>query len=565
MSFVYINSKAAECFSKMGNASNLLIKVAFVVSIIIHVLLWPTISHIVFASALALEGLVAYALTSREDVWATMFSPSLFFFHDEKSQRSYLPLTLIFFYMLYTFLWFANDEISIQPRMTSWIDNSLVNNYSFTQVGNTPFPNVDVTSDVAKRMRDNHFEWPRSMSLAAIRLVGSIAQANVGKTALNCQSSTANASAYACYASRLFAVQPPSGVDVQHSIVPAPSQFYSVNVTITPPVGMACQNLEAYRIVLDDENNVESGLDYPASTVVRDHNNNGPLSQFCNLFGVSGWCLHFQHTFTNADYLARIGAMCAANKGILTFQLPTRAIDIEPSTGRVGLDALIVTQGAQVHLDFEWQEQASETFVGTFQKPWVNPKQDAMVEWRQSSGSAAVFFKFFFLVLPFLFAWYFLGVNFLEVIVNSQILLLCIFVLFPSILIFLSMGAWLPMAGSIICVIAINHTPETSGMQSWWRTMIRPTLFFLTAACNSVQFAWMLTLVGQAGYSAFLYEGSIKQLSELSSEFIISSATSATWIGLMLPSLLLVNLAFLLGSAVCIVLEMLPRLASYRA
>ena len=74
----------------------------------------------------------------------------------------------------------------------------------------------------------------------------------------------------------------------------------------------------------------------------------------------------------------------------------------------------------------------------------------------------------------------------------------------------------------------------------------------------------MLTLVGQAGYNAFLYEGSIKQLSELSSEFIISSATSPTWIGLMLPSLLLVNLAFLLGSAVCIVLEMLPRLAAYR-
>ena len=549
----------------MGNASNLLIKVGFIVSIIIHVLLWPTISHIVFASALALEGLVAYALTSREDVWSTMFSPSLFFFHDEKSQRSYFPLTLIFFYMLYTFLWFANDEISIQPRMTSWIDNSLVNNYSFTQIGNVPFTKVDVTSDVAKRMRDNFFVWPRSISTSAIRLVGSIPQANVGKTTLSCQSSATNSTRFACYAARLFAVQPPTGVDVQHSIVPAPSQFYTVNVSITPPSGVACQNLEAYLIVLDDENNVESGLDYPASTLVRDHNNNNALSQFCGLFGVSDWCLHFQHTFTNADYVARVGAMCAANAGVLTFQLPARAVDIEPSTGRVGLDALIVTQGAQVHLDFAWQQEAPDTFVGTFQKPWVNPKQDAMVEWRQSSSTAAVFFKFFFLVLPFLFAWYFLGINFLEVVVNSQILLLCIFVLFPSILIFLSMGAWLPMAGSIICVIAINHTPETSSMQSWWRSMVRPTLFFLTAACNSVQFAWLLTLVGQAGYSSFLYEGSIKQLSELSSEFIISSATSPTWIGLMLPSLLLVNLAFLLGSAVCIVLEMLPRLSSYRS
>jgi hypothetical protein len=91
--------------------------------------------------------------------------------------------------------------------------------------------------------------------------------------------------------------------------------------------------------------------------------------------------------------------------------------------------------------------------------------------------------------------------------------------------------------------------------------MVRPTLFFLTAACNSVQFAWLLTLIGQAGWSAFLYEGSLKQLADLSSKFIISDTTSPTWIALILPSLLLVNLAFLLGSAICIVLEMLPRLA----
>ena len=62
-------------------------------------------------------------------------------------------------------------------------------------------------------------------------------------------------------------------------------------------------------------------------------------------------------------------------------------------------------------------------------------------------------------------------------------------------------------------------------------------------------------------WSAFFYESSIKQLAELSSKFIISDSTSPTWIALMLPSLLLVNLAFLLGSSVCIVLEMLPRFA----
>jgi hypothetical protein len=564
----------------MGNASNLLVKVAFIVSIIIHVLLWPTISHIVFASALALEGLVAYALTAREDVWATVFSPSLFFFHSDKSQRSYFPLVLIFFYMLYTFLWFANDEISIQPHMTTWIDNSLVNNYSFTQSGNNKFNGIDVTSQVSKDMRENSFDWPRTISAPAIRLVGFLQQAYANKANLNCQpaptllaSTVGNASAvvspFACYASRLFYSQPPSNVDVRHSVVPAPSQFYTVNVSITPPQGMPCSSLEAYRIVLDQDRNVENGLDYPASSVVRDQNNNNALSQFCNLFGIAGWCLHFQHTFTNAEYTARVAAKCAENQGVLTFQLPPRAIDIEPTTGKVGLDALIVTQGAHVHLDFEWQNSAadatSSAFVSTFQKPWVNPNGDAVTAWRSSSNTGAVFFKFFFLIIPLLFAWYFLGINFLEVVIDSQIMLLCIFVLFPSVLIFLSMGAWLPMAGSIVCVIAINHTPETSSMLSWWRSMIRPTLFFITAACNSVQFAWLLTLVGQAGYNAFLYEGSLKQLAELSSKFIISDSTSPTWIGLMMPSLLLVNLAFLLGSAVCIVLEALPRLATYRS
>jgi hypothetical protein len=85
--------------------------------------------------------------------------------------------------------------------------------------------------------------------------------------------------------------------------------------------------------------------------------------------------------------------------------------------------------------------------------------------------------------------------------------------------------------------------------------MIRPALFFITAACNSIQFAWIMALVGQAGWSAFLYDSTLRQLSDLSSNFIISDSTSPTWIGLSMPSVLLVNVAFLVGSSVCIVLE----------
>jgi hypothetical protein len=87
--------------------------------------------------------------------------------------------------------------------------------------------------------------------------------------------------------------------------------------------------------------------------------------------------------------------------------------------------------------------------------------------------------------------------------------------------------------------------------------MVRPILFFITAACNSIQFSWMMALVGQAGWSAFLYDSTLQQLSSLSSNFIISDSTSPSWIGLAMPSVLLVNLAFLMGSAVCIVLETL--------
>jgi hypothetical protein len=344
-----------------------------------------------------------------------------------------------------------------------------------------------------------------------------------------------------------------------------PAQFYAVDVTVTPPPNVACHALETYRIVLDARGNIESGLDYPASSILQ-KDASSLLARACGLFNISGWCLHFQHTFSHADYASRVATKCAEGGGALTFRLPPRALDVEPSTGRVGLDALLVTRGARVDLAFTWQEPPSSdwssSFITSFQRPWVNPDDDAATDWRRSSSNTAVFFKFFFLVIPFLLVWYYLTVHFLTVVVDSQVLLLCIFVLLPSVLLFLSMGAWLPMAGSIICVVAINHAPEGSEATTGWRAMIRPFLFFLTAACNSIQFVWLLVLVGQAGWSSFLYEASLKQLADLSSSFVISDSTSPTWIGLLLPCLLLMNLMFLLGSAICIVLETLPRLSS---
>ena len=135
----------------------------------------------------------------------------------------------------------------------------------------------------------------------------------------------------------------------------------------------------------------------------------------------------------------------------------------------------------------------------------------------------------------------------------------CLFVLLPSALLFLTVGAWLPMAGCIICVVAINHTPystDASSSATWsWGQTIRFLLLFVTAACNSVQFVWMLVLMQQAGWTAFTYDWTLKQLADRSSQFII--AGNPVWIGLLLPTVLLVNLSFLLGSAICVAMELI--------
>jgi hypothetical protein len=311
--------------------------------------------------------------------------------------------------------------------------------------------------------------------------------------------------------------------------------------------------------VLDPYGNIEHGLDYPASAPTPNAGIKDAVYSHGGLFSDSTWNLHFQHTFSPQEYASRVAAKCVEGGGSLIFRLPIRSTDIDPSTGRSGLDTLIVTSGASVQLRFAWHYQGeTPSFLSTWDQ-WQTTKDDGVQTWRDSSDGAAVFFKFAIMIIPLLIVWYFLAVQFDELVDNSQVLFLCIFVLLPSTLIFISVGAWLPMAGSIICAIAINHTPSTnSPISSWWRIMIRPSLFFITAACNSIQFAWMLALIGQAGWSAFLYESSLQQLSDLSSKFIISDSTSPTWIGLALPSVLLVNLAFLLGSAICIVLETLP-------
>jgi len=484
---------------------------------------------------------------------------------------------------------FTVHETGVQPHMTSWIPESRIFNYTFTDVKNNPLPDMDVTSDISKTMRDNTFMWPKNWQDSAIRLNGTIPGAGPKKSNLRCfppppttsannnnnnnninnnGSNNSNSAAvggvlenvkYACYASKLAAFKSPNSADssVEKRFVPMASQFYMTDVMITPAPGALCSNLEVYRIVLDAESNVEHGLDYPASTATPTSYSSTMMPYYCGLFSDSEWCLHFQHTFSPQDYAKRIATKCAEGNGNLIFRLPIRSADVDPSTGQIGLDTLLVTNGANVQLKFSWHYQGE---TPPFFSTWDDKSklEDCIQDWRDSSESAQVFFKFAIMITPLLVVWYFLAVQFEILIENSQVSVLCIFVLLPSILIFLSVGAWLPMSGSIICAIAIHHSPHTDLQKvSTWRIMVRPVLFFITAACNSIQFAWIMALIGQAGCSAFLYENTIHQLSKISSDFIISDQPSPTWIGLTMPSILVINVAFLLGSAVCIVLETL--------
>jgi len=525
---------------------------------------------VVFSSAVAIEGIITYFTSSKGDIATGITGPGIFVFQGKVSKKSYILNTFLGIYMTILFMRFTVHETNLQAHMTTWIHGSRIRNYSFTDSSNNPFPDVDVTGDISKTMRDNTFVWPKIWQDAAVRLNGTISSAGPEKADLRCFPDIATLSSaatnnnlsipiirYACYASKLAIFKTPDAdLFGTYRFVPMPSQFYTTDVMVTPLPGTRCADIEAYRIVLDGESNIEHGLDYPASAATPTSNGKDSLNLDCGIFSDPKWCLHFQHTFNKQEYAAKIASKCVDGGGSLIFRLPVRSSDVDPSSGRIGLDTLLISAGANVQLRFLWHSQGENPpFFSTWEQ-WQTSTEDGTQAWRDSSDSGSVFFKFALMISPLLIVWYFLAVQFETLIENSQILVLCIFVLLPSILIFLSVGAWLPMAGSIVCAIAINHSPpNVEG--SFWKTMVRPILFFITAACNSIQFSWMMALVGQAGWSAFLYDSTLQQLSSLSSNFIISDSTSPSWIGLAMPSVLLVNLAFLMGSAVCIVLETL--------
>ena len=556
-----------------GAAANVLVKLTLYLCIILQVVLWPSVMTITFASILALESLFHLFILCIDAPRAPSLVEcvtdySILFLHSRKvTTPKYIAACLVAAYMLVFFTLFVAHEVRVQPVQTMWIDPSLFGTYrpfaSPAAAGEAADANnnndgaPDVTGELSKRSRDPGFTWPRTLQRPAIIVNGSIPG-----TALSCPPGGV-AGAYQCFAAKLAVFETPRKDSVY---VPFASSFYAADVILTPPTGTPCAALEAYRVVLDDNLNVVAPLDYPASAMPAPPvagQTPPPTNAKCGVFGVSGWCLAGQHAFSPADYATAVAQKCVNGGGQLTIRLPPRAPDYYPQSGRTGQDILVVTAGTSVQVRFLWHELSAPTPLLNAWEETASAYGDSAQSWRDSNDSSSVFFKFVIAIVPLLLCWYYLIVSFRFVVQDYHDLLLCLFVLLPSALAFLLVGAFLPMAGLVVCVLAMNSAPyhttaaapgEPKRSSSSWGAFAHHTLLFLTAVCNSIQLVWLCILIGQAGWSAFFYDVTLTQLSALSSQFIIGATGSPLWLSLVLPVVLLLNVAFLLGSVLCMIM-----------
>lgn len=560
---------------------NLLIKLLFLVCIILQVVLWPNVFTLTFTGAVALEGIITLLSMNASDRYEAFVGKGVLFFHGgSRSVTKYVLTIFITIYMFYFLVTYVSFQYTIMPRMTTWIHNDYLRSYSFVNSENKLQNAPKVDHAISKKMRDNTFVWPRVYDNDAILLNGTLVEAMPTKLPedkldirhLKCPL-RAQESNFSCFALNLapFPVAvndlgyPQNPNYPNFRVVPMPSEFYTIDVKLTPLSGsnILCKKIEAYRIVVNDESEALYGLDYPASGPSFPVQ---PSGGRCGLFGYQDWCLRYGHSFTPEAYDQEIGKKCNTFGNSLVFRLPARTKDIDPETGKTVLDAILVTKNVHVQVKYTWHyERESVPPVLRNLEDWAHStEQDMAQDWRISSEATAVFFKFFITIIPLLVCWYVLASEFPKVVSDTnQVMFLCIFILLPSVLIFLTVGAYLPMAGNILCAIAINHSPPVYKESSTWLVRyFRPIVFFISAACNCIQFIWILFLTGIAGWPAFYFPESIQQLSDMSSNFIISAYATPFWVALIMPIVLTINITMVLGWAIGFVLEMLPVWAS---
>ena len=551
---------------------NILGKTLFFVAIILQVILWPTSWTLSFAGIVALEGLITYFMTPKEEMMDKIMGRGLFIMHGgpRTTVRQYVLTAFVGIYTCFYFVGYVSQEINYLPRMTNWIPTPNIKEY----VPGKPLPNIDVTDEASKNMRKNTFVWPRIHEDNGVVINGTIPegkptlvgieQFSIGS--LSCQPENSNSN-FLCHATNLASFQTPSDYwgPSKFRFVPMSSQFYVTDIKITPKQNiMKCEDLEFYRIILNSDVQTVYALDYPASTLPEPSASNPSFHNHCNLFGQQSWCLRYPHSFSPAQYKERLQQKCIEGDGSIIFRLPVRTIDINPKDAKLELDVLIVSKHAEVRVKHTWHDNSENLpYIIRSLQQWHTIDNDLADDWRQSTQDFQVFVKFAVSIIPFLMSWYYLATQFQDLVKQQyQVLVMCIFVLFPAIILFLSVGAWLPMAGCIICAIAINHPPPVQSLHSVWKIAFRPTLFFIFAICNSIQFCWLVVLIYQADISAFYYDYSLKQMSDMTQNFIISSNASPSWMALILPTVLSLNLAFFLGSVICFIFEIIALYSS---
>jgi hypothetical protein len=517
----------------MGQVSVILLKVIFLFCVVCQTVLWPSVASIVFCVLHGLWGVAHYVSSDSAKRMQYLAEPGVFLLSPNgKTKASYTHMALMLGYFFIYFAFFPDESLRLLPSMTPFLDASLLGRYRFEPEKVLPLP-VDVTSNVSTHMRSETFVWERSFQKAPPAVRGIVP--GIGASGQDVTCGAAN-SAFDCYAKF---VRQSDG-----KLIPLPSQLYATSLLVQPPSsGTACKDLEVYRVVLDGSLAVVSPLDYPSSV---SSSVGSRVNLATGLFGVENWSLNQKHTFTHAAYKESLGKVCSEYGGNLLLHLPHRFDEVDGDSGRMSVDLFLVTAGAKVTLRADWVDRGGlQWYLSPFKRLATD---DALNDFRRSNNDVVVFLKFVVSTVPFLLTWYYLAYYFNA----AQIPLLNVFVLVPSILLFLSVGAYLPLAGSLITAMAVHY--PVSGKAAWSRS-VRPILLFLTAVCNSVQFAWLVALISSAGWTAFYYQDTIAQLYELAFRFVVTDSTPPMWIGLVLPSVLLTNLFFLLGSTLCVVYE----------
>ena len=403
--------------------------------------------------------------------------------------------------------------------MTGWIHPNRRHNYSFTETKNSVY------------IREHPFTWPRLHKAPGLRINGTLPHAGLDGTPLLCGTHAD------CFAANMAVT------DGGKTAVPMPSRFYAADIMVTPPPGMACQNLEIYRIVYNSWLGVDHSLDYPASSPPLASSSN----KKCNLYGKGDeWCLSFMHTFSDKEYNATIAAKCKAEGGVVIFRLPPRTIDVDPQTGRTALDAVIVSRGASVGFRYTCHTKEAPTVL-TLWTQWDYTRNDAIQEWRDSTGAFAVGLRYAIAVMPLLMLWHFLLVKYNGDITQR----VCIFILLPASILFFSVGAWVLLTGTILCAIAINIV--SAGR------MVRLSLYIGALLLNVVHLLYMTVTLATLGTNAFMHADSIRMVNdhwELGGYAFVSG--SPAWITLTMPTLYCVNLFVCMGIAQTLLLSFVP-------